>query len=235
MLERLARIARDGPEAPRLRAGRGVVGGDVAAHAVLGAAVADDHLVLDHARRAGDGVLLFLVGGLHLPRHLAGAGVERDQASVDRADVDLALPHRDAAVDHVAARPTPDLSGDLGVVLPEPLTGGGVDRVHFAPRRGEEHHAVDDDRRRFMTAIAAGVVVPRQAQLAHVLIVDLIERREALLAVGASVREPVAGFAVGGGDARAVDLGGGVTSAGRRIGRRRRRLRLGAADEGDRH
>ena len=57
-LERLRRIAGNDVEPPRLVAGLGVVGGHVAAHAVeLGAAVADDDLALDDARRAGDHVL----------------------------------------------------------------------------------------------------------------------------------------------------------------------------------
>ena len=37
-------------------AGVGVIGGDVAAHSELGAAVADHHLALADARRAGDRV-----------------------------------------------------------------------------------------------------------------------------------------------------------------------------------
>ena len=46
------------------------------------------------------------------------------------------------------------------------------------------------------------------------------------------MREPVAGLAVGGGDAGAVDLGGGVAGARGRIGRRRR-LGLAASEGGD--
>ena len=57
-------------------AGRRVVGAEVAAHAELGAAVADDDLALHDARRAGDRVGARRVGGLLLPDHLAGGGVE---------------------------------------------------------------------------------------------------------------------------------------------------------------
>ena len=56
MLERLGRVPGDGVEAPDLLAASRVVGGDVATDSVLGAAVADDDLSLDHAGSAGDGV-----------------------------------------------------------------------------------------------------------------------------------------------------------------------------------
>src|SRR5688572_10066376 len=48
---------------------------------------------------------------------------------------------------------------------------------------------------------------PGEAELLDVARVDLRERREALLGVGASMREPVAGILVGLDDARRVDLG----------------------------
>ena len=69
--KRLARVARHGEPAPLLLAGRRVVGGDVAAHAVLGAAVADDHLALEDPRRAGDGVATLAVDDRVLLPHLA--------------------------------------------------------------------------------------------------------------------------------------------------------------------
>ncbi len=47
-------IARHGEEAPHPLAGIRVVRRDVAACAVVGAAVADDDAAIDHARRAGD-------------------------------------------------------------------------------------------------------------------------------------------------------------------------------------
>src|SRR5688572_5884760 len=48
---------------------------------------------------------------------------------------------------------------------------------------------------------------PGETELLDVARVDLRERREALLGVGASMREPVAGILVGLDDARRVDLG----------------------------
>ena len=102
--EPLRGIAGDGVEAPRQLAGGGLVGGHVAAHAVLAAAVADDDLALHDARRAGDGVVLRLIDGDRLPQHLAALGVERGEPSVERPDVDAAVVQGDAPIDDVAAR-----------------------------------------------------------------------------------------------------------------------------------
>src|SRR3546814_15752645 len=68
-----------GIEAPALLAGVGVIGGDIAAHPEFGAAVADQHHVLDDARGAGDCVGLALVEGLRRPDLLAGLAVERSE------------------------------------------------------------------------------------------------------------------------------------------------------------
>ena len=50
-------------EAPELLAVVGVIGSDVATYAELGAAVADDHLAIDHPWCSGDGIGLVLVNG----------------------------------------------------------------------------------------------------------------------------------------------------------------------------
>ena len=106
MLERLRRIAGHREEAPRQPAGRRVVGRDVAADGVLGAAVADDHLALHDARRAGDRVrLLEIDRRLHVPHGRAGVGVERHQAAVEQAHEHEAVVERDAAVHGAAAEP----------------------------------------------------------------------------------------------------------------------------------
>jgi hypothetical protein len=61
---------RHGIEPPQHLARLRVVGGDVAAHAELGAAITDDDFALDDARRAGDRVRLRLVDGDHRPDSL---------------------------------------------------------------------------------------------------------------------------------------------------------------------
>src|SRR5690606_24939933 len=103
VFERLARVARHGEPAPLLRAGLCVISGDVAAHAVFGAAVADDHVALEHARCTGDGVAEFAVDdGVFLPHLLSGGCVQRHQAAVVRGHKHLAFVQRHATVDHVA-------------------------------------------------------------------------------------------------------------------------------------
>src|SRR3989475_4460149 len=72
-----------------LRAGLGVIGRDIAAHAVLGAAVADQHLALDDARRARDGVRVGAVDdGVLLPDLLARGRVQRHQAAIEGSHID---------------------------------------------------------------------------------------------------------------------------------------------------
>ncbi|MEA3220967.1 MAG: hypothetical protein OZX49_02082 [Immundisolibacter sp.] len=208
-LEALGRVAGHGPEAPHHLAGGGVVGGHVAAHAVLGAAVADDDLVLDDARRAGDGVRLAAVDGQGFPHQPAGGGVECNQPAVDGADVDASLPYRRAAVHDVAAGVHTPRARHLGVIGPYLFAGGSVDGVHAAPVAGGVDDAVDDDGRGLQATPRAQIREPGQAELAHVVGVDGVQRAEALFAVGAAVRQPVTGLAIRTDDARAVDGAGG--------------------------
>jgi hypothetical protein len=79
--------------------------------------------------------------------------IERDQATINRADIDHAFPDRDAAVDHVAAGRNAARLVDLGIELPEPLARLGVVGVNHRPGGGEIHHAIDHDGRRFHAAI----------------------------------------------------------------------------------
>jgi hypothetical protein len=76
--ERLRRIARYGVKAPAELAAVGVIGRDVAAHAELGAAVADQHFAFDDARCTGDRVRLALIDRDYGPYRLAAGSVERD-------------------------------------------------------------------------------------------------------------------------------------------------------------
>ena len=215
VFKRLAGVARHAVPAPDLLAGFGVVGGDVAAHAVLGAAVADDHLALEHARRAGAGVgALLAFDGVLFPDHLAGDCVQRDQPSVERAHVDLALPQRHAAVDHVAAALRSHRAVHLRVVRPQLLAGARVNGVHHAPGRGDVHHAVDHDGRGLHAARGFQVVRPGQAQLVHVAGVDLAQAAVARLGVVHADGGPVGRLGSVGADEGLVHLLDG-RSAGR--------------------
>ncbi len=79
VLEAFGRIAGHDEPAPVELAGLGVVGRQVATLLEFGAALADQHLALGDARRAGDGVRLARLDGADVPHHLAGGRIERDQ------------------------------------------------------------------------------------------------------------------------------------------------------------
>src|SRR5690606_31475750 len=116
--------ARHREEAPQLLTVVGVISGDVAAHAELGAAVADDHFAIDHARRAGDRVGLVRLHGELGPEFLAAVPVERHETAVECAEVEPVTPGGHAAVDDVAARLDRDFAGHFRIILPQRLAGG---------------------------------------------------------------------------------------------------------------
>ena len=152
------RVAWHGVEAPLERARVRVVRGDVAAHAVLGAAVANVDETVGHPGRAGDGVGLRLIDGHRLPGDRPGRGVERDEAAVDHADEHLAAVDRDAAIHDIAAGLGADRAIHLRIVHPQAGARSRVDRVHDAPGRRDVHHAIDDERRGLGPAIHREVV-----------------------------------------------------------------------------
>ena len=109
----------------------------------------DDHLAVEHARRAGDEVehrcrstVTTLQTGLPV---VASIAISRPSV---RADVDLALPPGDAA----DPQPLPQLAsrhrGHLGVVGPQQLARRRVDGMHDAVAGREIEDAVDRDRLR---------------------------------------------------------------------------------------
>ncbi len=164
VFKRLRGIAGHGVETPRHFAGRRIVGRNVAAHAELGAAVADDHFALDHARGAGDAVGTALGYGADLPGYAAVGSVERDQSPVQRADEDLALPGGHAAIDRIAAELQQFLAGHLRVVLPQQFAGDRVEGVDHAPGATDVEDAVDHQRRCLHAAVGRYVEIPAQAK-----------------------------------------------------------------------
>ena len=221
MLERQRRIARHCIEAPDLRAGLGIVSGDIPAHAELRATVADEYLPGRRARRAGDRIKTIAVDDrVDFPHLDAGCGVERDQSTVEAADVNAALVDRYPAIDDVATCAASPFTGNFGVVGPHFLPRDGIDRIHPAPCAREEHDAVHDDGRRFLGPIGPHVAVPSKPQVGNGFPVDLLERRKPLLFVGAAVREPVARFAICVVDARVVDESDSWHGRARRLRRR---------------
>ena len=166
-------IAGHDVEAPRELARVRVVGADVAAHAELGAGVADDDFVLHDARRARDRVHLRLIDGDRAPDRRARRAVERDEPAVERRDDELVHVERRPARVHVAASFRAGGAGHFRVVAPDQLARRGVQRVGFAPRARRVEHAVGDERRRFLAAIRIELVIPSGREPAQRFLVDL--------------------------------------------------------------
>ena len=164
-------LVGDRVERPQQLAVGGVERLDEAAHAVLAAVGADQHLAVDDRGRHRFRIALLRIGDLRFPQQLAGLGVERDELGVDRAHEQLAALDRDAAV--VVAAADGDDRPQLVLVVPELLARRRVDRVDVVERRRQEHDAVDDDRRGFHRLEHRGLEHERGLQLADVAGVDL--------------------------------------------------------------
>ncbi len=117
--------------------------------------------------------------GVFLPNFLATCRIDRDQPAIEGADKDFSLVERDATVDDVAASLVADLARDFGVIGPDFLARAYVDCVHHAPRRRDIHDAVDDERRRLDATHRFEIVGPREAEILHVVGIDLAQLAEA--------------------------------------------------------
>ncbi len=131
-----------------------------------------------------------------LPDWFPGCGIERDQPAIQRPNVNLSIPNRDAAIHHVATRVDVPLGRNLWVERPDARASCGIHGKHFAPRGRKVHHAIDNQRRRFLPAVGIEIDIPGQPESIHSLVIDLFERAEALLAVRASIGKPVLWFGV---------------------------------------
>ncbi len=159
---------------------------------VLGAAHADDHLVLDHERGEGDGVGQLRVGDGDVPDGLAVLRIDRDEVGVQRAHVQHVAVNGDAAVVGAAAHP---LVGRVRVaVLPEHAPGPGIQRQHVVGALRDVHEAVHDDRRGLPGPEHLALQDPLLLQVPHVERRDLPQHGVALAGVPAGIRQPVLGF-----------------------------------------
>ena len=112
---------------------------------------------------------------------------------VDRAVEDPVPEDGDAAVVQAAAEPEIVLVDGV-VVSPERPPGHGVECDDVARRLGDDHEAVDDDRRRLDAGEGVELVDPLHPQLRHIRPVDLVERAVSLRCVVAGIHEPVLGL-----------------------------------------
>ena len=179
---------RNGEGPPQRLAGVHVVRRDEAAHAELAARGADQHLAVGDERRQRDVIALAVVLDDRRPDLAAGLHVERDEHRLRPREQHLVTVERDAAagrvqVDHVGRRRI--------AVAPQQPSAADVGRDHLIARRRHEHHAVVDDRRRFVAAIHAGRHHPDRLELRDIGGRQLIERAVAPPAVVATDHQPV--------------------------------------------
>ncbi len=187
-----AGLAGNGVEPPELLAGLGVIGRHIAADRAGGAGETDDDSAVEYPRRAVDLGRILGPDRHGLPDEFSGPGVERDQATVLRTGVDLAVPPGDPA--HPPANPQvePGLLGGARIVLPQLLARHGIDGVDNAEPGGEIEHAINGER--LGDGIARRQVHrPGQTERGHVALVDLAKRAVVLLAIGSAVARPVVG------------------------------------------
>ncbi len=192
IFEAVGGVAGHHVKAPRLLAGGGVVGGDIAPHrAEVAAAKADHHLAIKHPGRAGDIAGVLFVDGLHTPQLVAGFGVEGDQATVVGAGVDLALPEGDAADAPAAPQLVTGGFGGLGIMLPQQLAGLCVHGVNDAVAPGKIEHTIHSQGRGKGVGHGIQILEPGQAEAADVIGIDLLEGAVVVFAEGPPIGRPV--------------------------------------------
>ena len=136
---------------PQQITGVGVVGFNLTHDTEFTTRHAGNQLAVDHDGRGCDGVALLIIGNLLDPDHLTGVFIERDQLGIQSTEVNLVTINGSAPVDHVTAGH--NAVWQAGVVLPQFLTGAGVYCPHAGVGTGHIHHAVFDQRLRFLATL----------------------------------------------------------------------------------
>src|ERR1700730_7719531 len=144
-------------------------------------------------RRRGEvaAVAICRVSQLRLPELSSGLLVDRNAASVNRADKNLASPDRDAA----AVGREQDLFRDrleLWLISPDFFAGRRVQRRDAVAGGDRVDYAVDNDWS-FLDAVGnvAALVNPSHFELADICLVDLVERTVPPAVVGTVVLRPI--------------------------------------------
>src|SRR5215467_11549199 len=147
-----------------------------------GASPPCDRLALHHERTGGMAALL----GLRFPPKLARARIQPYDVAVRSGIYD------DVVIDGkvLGSGGSGDVSGHFALIFPEEIAGAGVKRLYRSARNYDVHHAVVDqgDGLRLTRRHSS---CPRQAKLAHVLLIDLVERAEPLRVVRSTIHQPV--------------------------------------------
>src|SRR5207248_4240417 len=192
----VARFAgpRDGEGAPQLLAVIGVVGHNVAAHAVFAARTADENLAVHNERHQCQVLTLLVILYLLVPCHLAALGVERHDVIISGGEVELVLPKPYTAARRVQLR---EVLGDLPLVAPDLVSCLRVEGDDLVLRRCHKHDAVVDERRGLVAFADAGRKRPNWHQILDVGGVDLVKWAVALAVIGSAIEHPVAGLGIG--------------------------------------
>ena len=174
---------RNRVEPPQPFSRRGVEGVQPAVESVVARRVAGDDPAVNRKRCCRRPVAVLGTRNLRFPHHAPGAGIESDEMSVRRGDIDKIPQHRDAAI--VAS-----LAGRLPAPFPDLAAGAGIQRVYLIGL-AHVHHAVHDDGNAFQPPRSRHGKDPGGRELTYVFLGDLIEWTVPLRVVGAAVREPI--------------------------------------------
>ena len=152
--------------------------------AASGRALHDDAVRDDRSAREGEAELR--VGDRGVPDQLAGLGVERDEVGVAGRDDQLVV------VDRLVARAARvHLVGKLVLVFPDQLARRAVESLDQLGRVLDVDDPVMDERCLLGPPPRRHAPCPCELQLAHVVLVDLVERAVAPAVVGPPPHQPV--------------------------------------------
>ena len=129
-----------------------------AAYAQFAARIADDHLVLDHDRRAGEGLAALDVAQPGAPGQFAAYGIDRHGLVIENVVNDLAVGVGRAAIDHVTTGDTAGIFARAGVKRPfdGPCAGQVESNQLIRIRRNDVHRRADNQRLTLMAGLGAG-------------------------------------------------------------------------------
>ncbi len=159
-----------------------------AANAELAAGNPDHDLAFGRQRREGHVVAAPVVLHFGFPHDVSRRGVQGHEVAVRSGHEHQLAVERDAPIRGVHLR---EVLRQIALIAPTLLAARRIQRQQVVVRRGDEHGAVVDHRRRLMAFAHAGGEGPQRLQASDVLGVDLIQRAVALGIVGAPVHQPV--------------------------------------------
>ena len=183
----------NGPEAPVLLAGFGVVGVDESANASFTAADANNNFSVDGQRRDCHAVSRFIFANFGGPKLRSASQIERNQIAIKRGHKKLVVEHCRAAIDPAKTNVV-IIGGNGPLPSPQNASGTGVDG-HRGIWAGEVHDVVHNNRRNFIVG-SGKLQRPLDLEVADVAAVDFSEWRKALPLEISGIGEPVAGFFV---------------------------------------